>query len=79
MKMNKFYSGRVKLSLLIPLAYDKVLSFIYKGAMKKCGKHVYLRPYCSDFKGLWNMTVGDYTSIPKGVTFYCTEASLTIG
>lgn len=25
------------------------------------------------------MTVGDYTSIPKGATFYCTEAPLTIG
>lgn len=47
--------------------------------MKKCGKHVYLRPSCSDLKGLWNMTVGDYTSIPKGATFYCTEAPLTIG
>lgn len=47
--------------------------------MKKCGKHVYLRPSCSDFNGLWNMTIGDYTSIPKGATFYCTEASLTIG
>lgn len=79
MKMNKFYSGGVKLSLLIPWAYDKVLAFFYKGAMKKCGKHVYLRPSCSDLKGLWNMTVGDYTSIPKGATFYCTEASLTIG
>ena len=74
-----FYRGGVKLSLLIPWAYDKALSFIYKGAMKKCGKHVYLRPSCSDFKGLWNMTVGDYTSIPKGATFYCTEAPLTIG
>lgn len=71
--------GGVKLSLLIPWAYDKALSFIYKGAMKKCGKHVYLRPSCSDFKGLWNMTVGDYTSIPKGATFYCTEAPLIIG
>ena len=79
MKMNKFYSGVVKLSLLIPWAYDKVLAFFYKGAMKKCGKHVYLRPSCSDFKGLWNMTVGDYTSIPKGATFYCTIAPLTIG
>lgn len=47
--------------------------------MKKCGKHVYLCPSCSDFKGLWNMTVGDYTSIPNGATFYCTEAPLTIG
>lgn len=25
------------------------------------------------------MTVGDYTSIPNGATFYCTEAPLTIG
>ena len=25
------------------------------------------------------MSVGDYTSIPKGSVFYCTEASLTIG
>lgn len=47
--------------------------------MKKCGKHVYLCPSYSDFKGLWNMTVGDYTSIPNGATFYCTEAPLTIG
>lgn len=79
MKMNKFYSRGAKLSLLIPWAYDKFLAFFYKGAMKKCGKHVYLRPSCSDLKGLWNMTVGDYTSIPKGATFYCAEASLTIG
>lgn len=25
------------------------------------------------------MSIGDYTSIPKGSVFYCTEASLTIG
>lgn len=47
--------------------------------MKHCGKHVYLRPISSDFKGLWNLSIGDYTSIPKGSTFYCTEAPLTIG
>ncbi len=47
--------------------------------MKQCGKHVYLRPASSDFKGLWNLTVGDYTSIPKGAVFYCTEAELKIG
>lgn len=47
--------------------------------MKYCGKHVYLRPSCSDLKGLWNLSVGDYTSIPKGSVFYCTEAPLTIG
>ena len=47
--------------------------------MKYCGKHVYLRPSSSDFKGLWNLSVGDCTSIPKGSVFYCTEAPLTIG
>lgn len=38
-----------------------------------------LKPTCSDFKGIWNLSVGDYTSIPKGSTFYCTEAELIIG
>lgn len=47
--------------------------------MRHCGKGVYLRPMSSDFKGLWNMSVGDGTSIPKGSTFYCTIAPLTIG
>ena len=32
-----------------------------------------------DLKGLWNMSIGDGTSIPKGSTFYCTIAPLTIG
>lgn len=47
--------------------------------MRYCGKHVYIRPSSSDFKGLWNLSVGDYTSIPKGSVFYCTEAELKIG
>lgn len=47
--------------------------------MKHCGKGVYLRPTCSDLKGLWNMSIGDGSSIPKGSVFYCTEAPLTIG
>lgn len=34
---------------------------------------------CSDLKGLWNLSIGDGSSIPKGSTFYCTGASLTIG
>lgn len=54
----------MKLSNAIPYLYDKLLSFFYKGSMKFCGKHVYIRPSCSDFKGLWNMRVGDGTSIP---------------
>ena len=52
---------------------------VYKRAMRHCGKGVYIRPMSSDFKGLQNLSVGDGTSIPKGATFYCTEAPLTIG
>lgn len=72
------FKGGVRLSLVPSYFLDKILSFFYKGAMKHCGKHVYIRPSCSDFKGLWNLSVGDYTSIPKGAVFYCTEAPLTI-
>lgn len=69
----------IKLSLAIPYIMDKVLSYFYKKAMRHCGKGVYLRPMSSDFKGLWNMSIGEGSSIPKGSTFYCTEAALTIG
>lgn len=71
--------GCIKFSLLIPFLYDKFLGFCYKKSMKYCGKHVYLRPLSSDFKGLYNLIVGDYTTIPKGAVFYCTEAELRIG
>lgn len=77
--LKKSLWGGVKLSNAIPYLYDKLLSFFYKGSMKFCGKHVYIRPSSSDFKGLWNLSVGDYTSIPKGSVFYCTEAPLIIG
>ena len=77
--MRQLYYWGHKLSLIPSYFYDKLLAVFYKGAMKYCGKHVYLLPSSSDFKGLWNMSVGDYTSIPKGSVFYCTEASLTIG
>ena len=73
--MNLF----IRISLLFPYIWDKFWSFFYKRSMKSCGKNVYIRPTCSDFKGLWNLSVGDDTSIPKGSVFYCTEAPLTIG
>ena len=38
-----------------------------------------MRPLSSDIKGLKNLSVGDYTSIPKGTIFYCTKAPLVIG
>lgn len=69
----------IKSCSIIPYIMDLIFRPFYKTAMKHCGKHVYLRPLSSDFKGLWNMSIGDYTSIPKGSTFYCTEAPLTIG
>lgn len=77
--LSKFYRGGVETSLLFPFIWDKLWIPFYKKSMKHCGKGVYIRPTCSDFKGLWNLSIGDYTSIPKGSVFYCTEAALTIG
>lgn len=68
----------IKLSLSFSFLLDKFLSIFYKKEMKQCGKKVYLRPTSSDLKGLWNLSIGDYTSVPKGAVFYCTEAPLTI-
>ena len=55
------------------------MAVCYKKCMRHCGKGVYIRPLSSDFKGLENLSIGDYTSIPKHSTFYCTGAPLTIG
>lgn len=65
--------------LSIPYIIDKILSHFYKKSMRNCGKNVYIRPLSSDFKGLKNLSIGNQTSIPKGSTFYCTEAELIIG
>ena len=69
----------IKISLVPMYVWDMIWIPIYKLSMKHCGKNVYIRPMSSDFKGLCNLSVGDGTSIPKGSTFYCTDASLTIG
>lgn len=69
----------IKSSLVPAYLWDMIWAPIYKRAMKSCGRGVYLRPMSSDFKGLENLSIGDGTSIPKGATFYCTKASLTIG
>ena len=68
-----------KISLVPSYLWDKMWAPVWKRCMKYCGKGVYLRPMSSDFKGLWNLSVGDGTSIPKGSTFYCTDAPCTIG
>ncbi len=71
--------GGVKISLSFSWVWDRLWSSFWKRSMKYCGRGVYLRPMSSDIKGLWNLSIGDGTSIPKGSTFYCTEAPLTIG
>ena len=70
------------------IAKDKSCSFVSVGqdvgscmeaVYEHCGKGVYIRPMSSDIKGLWNLSVGDGTSIPKGSTIYCTDAPCIIG
>ena len=78
MLKNIFKVG-IGLSLLPMWLWDKLLASCYKRAMRHCGHGVYIRPMSSDLKGLGNMSIGDGSSIPKGSTFYCTEAPLTIG
>ncbi len=69
----------VKASLVPAYLWDALWAPVYKRCMKHCGRGVYLRPMSSDIKGLENLSIGDGTSIPKGSTFYCTKAPLTIG
>lgn len=73
------YKFLVKLSLAPAYLWDAMWAPAWKRCMKHCGKDVYLRPMSSDIKGLENLSIGDGTSIPKGSTFYCTKAPLTIG
>lgn len=73
------YNTLVNLSLVPSFLWDKMWASIWKRCMKHCGKDVFIRPMSSDLKGIWNLSVGDGTSIPKGSTFYCTVAPLTIG
>ena len=68
-----------KISLVPSYLWDKMWVPVWKRCMKHCGKGVYIRPMSSDIKGLWNLSVGDGTSIPKGSTIYCTDAACTIG
>lgn len=77
--LKRFCLVGVKINLSFSYLWEKLWSPFYKQSMKYCGKGVYLRPTCSDFKGLWNLSIGDYSSIPKGSVFYCTKASLIIG
>lgn len=69
----------IKISLSFSYIWDQFWSIFWKKGMKYCGKDVYIRPMSSDLKGLKNLSIGDGTRIPKGATFYCTEAELNIG
>lgn len=68
-----------KMTLVPSYLWDMMWAIVWKRCMKHCGCGVYLRPMSSDIKGLWNLSVGDGTSIPKGSTIYCTDAPCTIG
>ena len=68
-----------KMSLVPSYLWDMMWAIVWKRCMKHCGRGVYLRPMSSDIKVLWNLSVGDGTSIPKGSTIYCTDAPCTIG
>lgn len=75
--MNCYFS-LIKFFLFVPWIWDNFLALLYKKCFKSCGCNVYLRPSKSDFKGLSNISIGDNVSIPKGSTFYSTEANLII-
>lgn len=68
-----------KASLAPSWLWDRLWAPVWKRCMKHCGKGVLLHPMSSDIRGLWNLSIGDGTSIPKGSTIYCTDAPLTIG
>lgn len=68
-----------KISIAPSFLWDQLWAAVWKRCMRHCGKDVYLRPMSSDIKGLYNLSVGDGTSIPKGSTIYCTDAPCTIG
>lgn len=79
MFLKKISQIIIRASLFFPYCHDLLLSPFYKKLMKHCGYNVYLRPSTSDIKGLKNLSIGNYVSIPKGSVLYCTEAELRIG
>lgn len=47
--------------------------------MKHCGRNVRLHPFSCDIKGIENLSIGDNVILPKGITIYCENATVTIG
>lgn len=76
--LKKIFIFVTKLTLVPAYLWDKMLSYLYRHAMRECGVNVYLRPSSSDFKGIENMSIGNNVLIPKGAIFYTTQAKLTI-
>lgn len=69
----------VKIGLVPSYLWNKAWEYVWKRAMKHCGKGVHLRPMSCEIDGLSKLSIGDNSYIPKGSTFYCTIAPLTIG
>lgn len=77
--MKRLIRKIIELGLAPSYICDMIWAFFMKRGMQYCGKNVYLRPMSSDIKGLWNLSIGNGSSIPKGSTIYCTRAELKIG
>ena len=76
--IQKFWLTLANRSLAFSYVWDALWSPIWKKCMKHCGKNVHIRPMSSDIKGIYNISVGDNVTIPKGSTIYCTRAELII-
>lgn len=79
MNLFKLFAFLGSIPSLISYTWDYIWRPFVKLSMKHCGKGVYIRPTSSDFKGVYNLSVGDGTSIPKGSVLYCAGAPLIIG
>lgn len=79
MRSQAMFRFLIRCSLLPSYVWDYVWASSWKRCMRSCGKNVFFRPLSSDIKGIWNLSVGDDTLIPKGTTIYCTIAPCIIG
>ncbi len=66
-----------RIFLYIPLAWDRMLMYIMKGAFKAIGKNVKFHPANSDFT-YKNIMLGNNVFIGAGARFWCTESSIKI-
>ena len=69
----------INIKLVPSYIWDLMWAPIYKRAMKYCGKRVRIRPSKVNIKGIHNLSLADDVNIPRGATFFCTDAPISIG